>query len=177
MKRQQAEVARPARQRAQQVTLGVLLLIALWVGVVQFGGGQQGTGRPAEAGAMVAGLAVQAQGAAAVQEGAGAWAGRAPVAVTWPVEVGRDPFVWERLRPVEVAAAVAQAGPDAGQIERQARQRLRLQGVMYEQASRRALINGRMFEPGSQVEGYEVMEIHERAVTVRREGVTVRLSM
>lgn len=103
---------------------------------------------------------------------------RANWQVTWPTSLRRDLFDWDVVAapaPVQVVAVLSQ-GPGPEVIRQQARESLRLQGVMID-GQPMALINGQLWGVGSQVHGFEVCDIQPRGVTVQKQGVRVTLGL
>lgn len=112
---------------------------------------------------------------------------RSEVAVDWPDGLSRDLFAFDanRYRRTtsgnELGEQAKSPQPMTDRdlrietVRRRARS-LTLQSVV-SGARPRAMINGRLMEAGQSVEGFELIEIHERSVILRMQDVRIRLGM
>lgn len=92
---------------------------------------------------------------------------REPVRVTWPIELVRDPF-----RPISAPGAIAPARDDL--VRQEALRTIRLQ-VVAEAEQSWVMVNGRVAREKDVIDGFEIIQIKARAVTVRKEGVDVTI--
>jgi hypothetical protein len=109
------------------------------------------------------------------------------VEVDWPTKLPRDLFALDASRYRRTATddtrAVEDKSPQAltdkdikiEALRRRARD-LTLQSVITG-SEPRAMINGRFMQIGQSVNGFELLEIHERSVILRMQDVKLRLSM
>ena len=101
------------------------------------------------------------------------------VAVTWPVVANRDPFWSERVLPPPPPKELPRpetrpVAPDHDQLLQEATQRLHFTGVMLGEVPK-AIINGKLYRAGAVVEGYRIVEIRGRQLTVQTRGVRLQL--
>ncbi len=94
-----------------------------------------------------------------------------PVPVTWAVRIEHDPFAWEpNLPQVETAPADA----DAQAVRREAAEKLEVNAVLLGDPPR-AMINGRVYNRGEEVNGFRVSQIDRAFVVVEKYGTAVKL--
>lgn len=179
--------AGPSKQQMQSVLLALLVLVGAVVMFVQFAPGHaRGHARDAdvsgESGSdvrmtLTSAAAADAQRSTSPQPPMRVMQ-RRELAVTWPVEVSRDPFTWEKLQPptkTEVAQAET-AQVDPASIAMHAQQSLTLQAIVMG-SKPRALINSTLVHPDGVIGGYVLTQIETRAVVVSRQGVSVRIAL
>ena len=109
------------------------------------------------------------------------------VEVDWPADLPRDLFALDpsryRRTPTDDTGEIEEKSPRSltdkeVQIEalRRRARGLTLQSVITG-GEPRAMINGRFMKIGQSVDGFELLEIHERSVILRMQDVKLRLSM
>jgi hypothetical protein len=109
------------------------------------------------------------------------------VEVDWPADLPRDLFAFDASRYrrtlTDDTVAEEEKSPRAltdkdikiEALRRRARD-LTLQSVITG-SDPRAMINGRLMQVGQSVDGFELLEIHERSVILRMQDVKLRLGM
>ncbi len=157
----------PRNQSFQWALLGLLAVAAGFIAVMQFSGGS-----PAAAAANE----VNTSGVHPSQTPAAAMpaAATTDLNVTWPVKMHRDIFTWDHAV-VQVKAQVV-AGPDPHAIEREARESIRLQGIMLDGLPR-IQANGRIILLGGEIRGFTLKQIHHREIILHKQGINVTLPL
>lgn len=109
------------------------------------------------------------------------------VVIDFPDSLDRDVFAIDPSHYQRIASENNSAGRDKSlalitdkqqrieEVRRDARG-LTLQSVVVG-ANPQAIVNGRLLQVGQSIEGFEVVEIHERSVIFRTRGVRIRLSL
>lgn len=102
-----------------------------------------------------------------------AGASPAPVVVTWPIEMQRDPFVWQAM----VATPATAPTPNAAAVEREANESIHLQAIAFAGESPRVIINGSVRQRGESIGGFIIQRIEQRYVVLEKSGITVRVDL
>jgi hypothetical protein len=100
--------------------------------------------------------------------------------IAWPKTAARDPFRSTKVYPPQVvrieapatAPVVAPPPPPRVDYVTLARQTLHLKGTVQGEHSL-AMVNGRLYRAGQTVEGFRIVEIAKRSITVEKSGVRV----
>lgn len=96
------------------------------------------------------------------------------IAVTWPLDVPRDPF--QEIHPQLSQAHGVEARPSAGDLYQQAAQLIHLQGIITSREPM-VMINGTLHRRGQLVHGFRIKEIHSRRVVLERNGIDIELRL
>ena len=152
-----------ARRRRNRIALSLLLAVAL--GLVAFRvQGRLGKARTID----------HASEAVATRDLADASADGQIIPVTWPIEAGRDPFVWDEEE--DAPPTLPPPKPIAADVEQDAQTSLHLQAILND-GSPGAMINGQIVRPGQVIEGFRVERVEKRRVIVVRDGVVVGIGL
>jgi hypothetical protein len=90
----------------------------------------------------------------------------------WSPVVHRDPFRWEDV----FQQPIPPTSPALQELEREAREKIRLQAVMLGSVPR-ALINGELRREGDVVANFRILRIEQRRIIVEKNGVHVELTL
>ncbi len=189
MVRDPGRQAMQARQRRQYYTLAGLLVVAGVLAVVRLIGDGPGTATAIESSASIE----RQNGADQTMNDRGRERGLEALArfeVTWPVEMHSDPFSLKRTfdsidddvgkepeKPEDRKEEPEEASvPDAAAIEREAGRSLRLEGILFDRPPR-ALINGRLWRQGDEIDGFRIRHIASDRIVVEKEDVQVTLKI
>jgi hypothetical protein len=96
--------------------------------------------------------------------------------IAWPRRAARDPFRSTKVYPPQAARvgvpATAPATPPPVNVAALAREAIHLKGTV--QGDRAvAMVNGRVYRAGQTIEGFRIVEITKRTITVEKGGVRV----
>lgn len=110
-------------------------------------------------------------------------AGAAPatvVSITWTTQRDRDPFAsWRTTSVVQQQPSltkVADASETPEALRQKAQRELRLTSTIIG-ARPVAIINQQLCSPGSVIAGYTLVEVRQRSVVVKRDAVTILISL
>ncbi len=189
MVRDPGKEAMQAKQRRQYYTLAGLLVVAGVLAVVRLLGDGPGTATAIESSSSIE----RQEGvdrSTDDREGEPGLEALARFEVTWPVEVQSDPFSLKRAfesidedvgkepeGPEDKEEEPEEASlPDAAAIEREAQRSLRLGGILFDRPPR-ALINGRLWRQGDEIDGFRLKRIASDRIVVEKEDVEVKLKI
>lgn len=154
-----------AKRRRQHVILGILVVGVILLVAVRFM--QPTPGR-------VLGAAKDSGGSDIAESGTPP----ARIDVTWPVELRRDLFAGNEVasKPREITAPGSDATLHSDAVRQEAKAKLHLHGIVSGDPSR-AMINGRAFVQGESIDGFRLLSVEKRRVTVEKDGVTIELKL
>jgi hypothetical protein len=98
--------------------------------------------------------------------------------IAWPKAAARDPFRSTKVYPPPVvkvdvpATAPVVAKPPPVNVAALAKEKISLKGTVQGERAL-AMVNGRLCRVGQTVEGFRIVEIGKRSITVERAGVRV----
>lgn len=165
--------AMQAKRRKQWMLLAVLAVVAVAIGAVRFA---QSVPSPATASPNTASTPT----ATSDRDPADA---SLAFEVTWPVELERDLFAWERVFPAveppetePIEAEAVEQTPDAAAVRAEAERTVKLQAIIFGEEPI-AMINGQVWRQGQTIEGFHITRIESRRLVLRKHGVEVVLEL
>lgn len=169
--------AMEARRRRQWMALAVLMVVAVGIGAARLA-----QLVPARASADADDTAARPEQMDATEDRAAPEL--APTEATWPVELERDLFAWDRVfpppadAPAEEAPTVVAEAPaiDPAELQREAQRVVRVQAIVLGDDPI-AMINGEVWRPGQVVEGFRIVRLRDRRIVLEKEGVEVILEL